>query len=313
MANYYAGVDIGGTKTAVGLFDERLEPLQIVTMPTQSSDGCKRLVERIGAAWRELLAAQGVTPEEVTAAGVASPGPLDLKAGRIVYIPTMGFRDEPLADLLQQELSLPVYLQNDTNAAALCESKVGGGSGCHTVVYVTVSTGIGCGIVVDGVIQDGHCDAAGELGHLCTQRNGRPCACGGKGCLEQYASGTSIAAIASERLGEPVDARTVFERARSGGTVERQVVQEAADHLGYALAAVYQILDPDVVVLGGSVTRDYDLLEQPLKAALTQYWQAIPGREPCLRVSAFDGEQVIRGAVWFAHEQHNGDKSDPRL
>lgn len=308
--NYYAGVDIGGTKTAVGLFDEKAEPLRLVTMPTCAQEGCLNLTRRIGEAWREILKQSGLSADQIMAAGVASPGPLDLKNGRIVYIPTMGFRDEPLVELLEQGLNLPVYLQNDTNAAALCEARVGGGKGCQSVVYITVSTGVGCGIVVDGHIQDGACDAAGELGHLCTERNGRPCACGKNGCLEQYASGTSIAAIASERLGKTVSAKQVFEAVRKGAPAETKVVEQAADHLGYAIAAVYQLLDPEVIVLGGSVTRDSDVLLPMVKAALDRYLQAVPGRVPRLTISPFDGEQVIRGAVWFARESQCDDKSN---
>ncbi len=310
MKQYYVGVDIGGTKTAVGLFDERLQPLVVHTIPTNPQDGCIRLVERIGAEWESIRQAHGIAPESVIAAGVASPGPLDLKTGRIVHIPTMGFRDEPLVQLLETRLQLPVYLQNDTNAAALCESRVGDGQGCDTVVYITISTGIGCGIVVNGEIQNGAHDAAGELGHMCTERNGRPCACGKNGCLELYASGTSIALIASERLGETVDARQVFERARAGGETEMTVITEAADHLGYALAAVYQLLDPDVIVLGGSVTKDYDLLKPLLQNALERYMQAVPNRVPRIAVSRFDGQQVIRGAVWFACEQYRAKQVD---
>lgn len=300
---YYAGVDIGGTKTAVGLFDEQLEPVCVHTIPTCAVDGCARLVQRIGEEWRSLLTEHRVTPEQVTAAGVASPGPLDFKTGRIVHIPTMGFRDEPLAELLEQQLCLPVYLQNDTNAAALCESRIGDGQGCDTVVYITVSTGIGCGVVINGKIQNGAHDAAGELGHLCTERGGRPCACGKNGCLELYASGTSIAKIASERLGEPVGAREVFQRARAGGQTEKAVIGEAVDHLAYAMSAVYQLLDPDVIVLGGSVTKDYDLLEPLLHEALSRYTQTVSSRSPRIAVSRFDGQQVIRGAVWYAYER----------
>ncbi len=309
MKQYYVGVDIGGTKTAVGLFDAQLEPIAVHTIKTNAQEGCARLVERIGQEWESLRQTYGIAPESVVAAGVASPGPLDLKTGRIVHIPTMGFRDEPLVQLLNERLQLPIYLQNDTNAAALCESRVGDGQGCNTVVYITISTGIGCGVVINGEIQNGAHDAAGELGHLCTERNGRPCACGKNGCLELYASGTSIAAIASERLGETVDARQVFERARAGSETEMTVIAEAADHLGYALAAVYQLLDPDVIVLGGSVTKDYDLLKPLLADALERYLQAVPNRTPRIAVSRFDGQQVIRGAVWFAREQHRAQFS----
>lgn len=300
---YYAGIDIGGTKTAVGLFDEGFASVAAETIPTCPETGCSVLVERIGATFRSLLEQQGLTLDEIRSVGVASPGPLDLKTGRIVHIPTMGFRDEPLRDLLEAELGLPVSLENDTNAAALCESVFGRGKECDLVAYVTVSTGVGCGLAYQKHIIDGNCYAAGELGHLCTERGGRPCACGGHGCLEQYASGTAIAAIASERLGERVDARQVFERARAGGAIESAVIAEAADHLGFGIAAVYQLLDPDIVVLGGSVTKDHDVLQPLLEDAVARYAQAIPGRDYRIEVSDFDGAQVLLGAAYYGFQQ----------
>lgn len=299
MELYHLGIDIGGTKTSVGIFDADFRTVKSVTMPTQPQEGCWTLVRRIGDAYRTLLRETGVKAQAIGSAGAASPGPLDLKKGTIVHIPTMGFRNEPLADYLREELGMPVALENDTNAAALCESVFGQGKDAPLVVYITVSTGVGCGIAYQQRIVDGAAFSAGELGHFKVVRGGRACPCGGSGCLEMYASGTAIAAIASERVGHTVDAKEVFARARNNENPFVGVVQEAADHLGYAIAGVYQLLDPDILVLGGSVTKDYDVLEPLLLAAIRRYTQEVPGRQYRLTVSQYGGEQVLLGAAYY--------------
>ena len=302
---YYIGIDIGGTKTAVALYDGNFNRVGGVEIPSAPEKGCRDLTVRVGEAAREILGCASAAADaggavKVDAIGVASPGPLDLKSGRIVYIPTMGFRDEPLVKMLEYELGMPVALENDTNAAALCESMLGQGKGAETVVYITVSTGIGCGIVHKREIVDGAGFSAGELGHFKVERGGRPCPCGGRGCLEAYSSGTSVARIASELYRKELNAKETYALARSGDLVARGIVDEAAGYLGYAIAAVYQILDPDIVILGGGVANDYDVFSGALLDAVNQYTQYIPGREIKIRASGFGGGQVALGAALYA-------------
>ena len=299
MEKLYAGIDIGGTKTSIGIFRRDLSAIDVVTIPTLPKSGCADLVERIYQQYIRMLQEHAVAPEQICALGVASPGPLDLKTGRIIHIPTMGFRDVPLRDMLQEKFSLPVYLQNDTNAAVLAEAIFGAGKGCDPVVYVTISTGVGAGLYINGGIVDGHHFAGGELGHMVVERGGRDCRCGSKGCLEMYSSGTSIARIATERFGRPMMAKEVFMLANAGDPIALHVVAEAADYLGFALAAMYQIVDPEIVVLGGSVTKDYDVLEPLLQKALVRYLEPVNGREPRVVVSSLDGLQVLLGAAYL--------------
>lgn len=222
----------------------------------------------------------------------------------------MGFADEPLTAMLEEALGLPVALENDTNAAALCESVFGQGRGGELVAYITISTGVGCGLVHGRRIVDGGAFAAGELGHFKVIRDGRPCSCGGRGCLEAYASGTAVARIASERYGRSMDAKEVYALARRGDPPASVVVREAAELLGYAVAAVYQLFDPDIVVLGGSVTRDFDVFSDVLLASAEAYIQPIPGRKVRLAVSEFDGDQVALGAAWYAADTRGLTKSE---
>ena len=305
MEKIIAAVDIGGTKTAVGLFTSDLTPLQKTTFPTEPARGCRDLVVRIRQNCLALLEQGGQSLEDVASVGVACPGPLDLKTGRIVHIPTMGFRDEPLRQYLEEAFGKPVALENDTNAAARAESRFGRGKGLSVVVYITVSTGVGCGIVIEGKILDGSRFAAGELGHLNAVPGGRPCGCGNKGCLEQYASGTAIAAICSECFGRQVSAKEAFALARAGDATALNVIGEAAGHLGRAIAALYQILDPDVVVLGGSVTKDFDVFGPLVRKAAEAFAEPVPGRRINVCLSGLGEDPTLLGVGVISEKPDN--------
>lgn len=302
---YCLGIDIGGTKTAVCIADEVLKPLKGETFPTNPQKGAEDLVERIVLAYQKLREELSVDKEQVLFAGVACPGPLDVKSGTIVHIATMGFRDVPIKAMLEKALNLPVFLENDANCAALSESVMGVGKGADPLVYVTISTGVGCGIIVDGKILSGAYSSAGEIGHLTVEPNGRECACGKRGCLELYSSGTAIANIATERIGTAISTKEVFDRVRSGDEAMLSIVEDAADKLGLALSSLEHLIDPKVIVLGGSVTKAYDVFGSSLVDALGRYTQPVNDRFFDIRISNFDGEQVILGALIYANQNYN--------
>ncbi len=293
---YCLGIDIGGTKTAIGLSDGAPIPQKTVVFPTQPEKGAEDLVRRIAEQSRALMKACGDVQADF--AGVACPGPLDVKTGRIIYIPTMGFSDVPIRQMLADALGMPVYLENDANCAALAEYGVGVAKGSDPLVYVTVSTGVGCGIVINGQILSGAFSSAGEIGHVTVDPDGRSCPCGKKGCLEAYASGTAIAREAG------LDTKEVFDRAREGDAAMLDIVKNAADRLGLALSSVYQLIDPQAIVLGGSVTRSYDVFAGLLADALIQYTEPIDGRDVGVRISEFDGDQGVIGAILYGQQQH---------
>ena len=295
-----AGIDIGGTKTAVGLFDGQLNILKTASFPT-AGHTCQQVANRCFEIVHSLCEELSTPYSKVSAVGVASPGPLDLAGGRVVHIPTLGWKDEPVLEFFEKAFSRPAALQNDANAAALAEYRAL--SITHgTVVYITVSTGVGAGIVINGKILDGCHSAAGELGHIKVVPNGRPCGCGGQGCLEAYASGTAIAAIAGEHLGRPISAREVFACARSGDADMAGVVSAAADYLGLAISHIYQIIDPKFIVLGGSVINDFDLLEDPIAEAVNRYTEPNSLRTVRIVKSRMDGMQGLIGAAYAARE-----------
>jgi glucokinase len=297
--DYCLGIDIGGTKTAVCIADLNGKIIETGKFPTEPQLGVNSLIEKIVDCYKILCLKSNVKSSQIRFAGVASPGPLDLKTGRIVHIATMGFVDVPIKDMLSKALELPVFLENDANCAALAESIVGAGKNAKSVVYVTISTGIGCGITIGRKILSGAFSSAGEVGHLTVVPNGKECPCGKKGCLELYASGTAIAKTASDLRNAPIETKDVFVKAKNGDSEMQEIIDAAADKLGLGLSHIIQVIDPDVIVLGGSVTKDYKLFAAQLYSALNRYVQPIKGREFNIKISQFDGEQVILGAVLF--------------
>ena len=288
----------------VALSDEELNIIDSVTFKTESALGAESLVERIKKNYSELLEKNKIGGEQVAFCGVASPGPLDVKTGVIIHISTMGFKNVPIRKMLSEALSLPVFLENDANCAAIAESKIGVARGMDPLVYVTISTGVGCGIVVNGKILSGNLSSAGEIGHVTVVPDGRPCPCGKRGCLELYSSGTAIARDGSVNKGKELSTREVFDLYRSGDSQIKETVNIAARNLGLALSHIYHIIDPAVVVLGGSVTKAYDCFKEPLIKALEEYTQPIENRSFDIRISSFDGEQVVMGALIYGKEEY---------
>jgi glucokinase len=274
MSGIVLAIDIGGTKLAAGIVEPGGGILARREVPTRAAEGVEAVLRRIVALGAELLASGNAEP--VTGVGVASPGPLDRSAGVVLSPPNMpGWDRVPLVSRLENAFRRPIVLDNDANAAALAEFRYGAGRGARSMVYFTVSTGIGGGIVLDGKLQHGVGDAAGEFGHMTVLPDGPPCPCGNRGCLETLASGPAIARAARERLSEPGPSRLrdvpdftaadVARYAEEGDRVAREVWDRAVRFLAQGVATVVTILAPERVVLGGGVTEAGELLFAPLR------------------------------------------------
>jgi glucokinase len=280
------GVDIGGTNLCVGLVPwEGGEPLALRRLPTHAAGGGEavvgRVVEMIRSSMAEVLGSTGAPPEAVAGVGIGSPGPLDRSTGVVITTPNLGWRNFPLRDLVTDRIQLPATLDNDANCATYGEWWLGAGQGVDTLVGMTLGTGIGGGIILNGEIFHGVSDAAGEIGHMTINFAGRRCKCGNYGCLEAYASGPNIAARAVEGIeagaasllvemveGE-LDALTaahVSEAALAGDVYAHEVILETAKLLGVGVANIINALNPGAVVIAGGVTRAGDLLFEPIRA-----------------------------------------------
>lgn len=283
---WVVGVDIGGTNLVVGLVPaEGGPPEALRTRATDAARGADAAVADVvrmaESAIEETLDLHGGEREDVVGVGIGCPGPLDLESGTVVVSPNLGWRDYPIRDGIADALGLPGTLDNDANCATYGEWWLGAGRGARVLVGVTLGTGIGGGIMLDGRLVHGVAGSAGELGHMTIDLTGRRCACGNYGCLEAYASGPNIAARAREGLdpgcdsailelagGEPerITALTVYEALVAGDEYAREVMLETAKFLGAGVANLVNVLNPDRVVLVGGVTRAGEHLFAPLRA-----------------------------------------------
>lgn len=243
------GIDLGGTKIAVGVWvSDRLVYKQIYPTPRE---GGQKVVLAMAEAAREALKEGG---QEVDTVGVGTPGPLDFEHGVVKFAPNIPFFNNfPLRSRLEELLGMSVVLENDANAAALGEHYQGAARGASSSLYVTVSTGIGGGLVIGGKVWRGHNGQGGEVGHVTVLPGGPVCGCGLDGCLEAVASGVAIARDGRYAYKEELDTLEVFRRWQSGEAKATRIVEQAARYLGTGLASLQKALDPEVIVLGGGV------------------------------------------------------------
>lgn len=322
---WIVGVDLGGTNIVVGLLPiEGGEVLGLRSMPTDSGRGAKFVVDRINAmveqAIAEVLASEGGTRDQIAGVGIGSPGPLDRRTGTVINTPNLGWRNFPLRDLISNAVHLPATLDNDANCATYGEWWLGAGRGTRALVGLTLGTGIGGGIVLGGEIFHGCSDVAGEIGHMTIDSNGRRCKCGNYGCLEQYASGPAIALRAVEGIEagaesvleemvngrlEDVTAATVYEATVQGDAYATEVMKDTAKFLGAGVASIINILNPEMVVIAGGVTRAGDTLFEPLRAEVRR--RAFKSAQECCRIVSAElpgTAGVVGAAAVFKRETY---------
>lgn len=307
-------VDLGGTYLRAALADGEGRVFAKRRVKTLAHEGRDAVLERIFALLGELEAEAGGSV--VAAIGIGAPGPLDSVAGIVKRAPTLpGWTDVPLAGIVEERVGVPVVLVNDANAAALGELAHGAGRGAGHLVYLTVSTGIGGGVVVAGEILEGWRGAAGEVGHIVVEPGGPVCPCGGRGHLEAVASGTAIARQAREAVaageetmissmadGDPenVTAKLVYEAALRGDRLGAGLLAAAGGWVGHALVSLVHLFDPEVIVLGGGVTGAGDLFWGPLREVLREDVSPAFGEGLRLEKSTLGDDAGLYGAAALA-------------
>lgn len=305
------GIDIGGTKIAGALVDASGHIIKENRVPTPAEDP-NALVDAVVSLIKEL--AEG---EEVLGAGVAAAGFIDAEQSNIIYAPNLSWRNEPFKAKLEAQLSIPVIIENDANAAGWAEYRYGAGRGYKHMVMLTIGTGVGGAVITDSKMLRGGFGIAGELGHLRVVPDGLPCGCGQNGCLESYGSGTALLKAARELAasGEPLGQRLRELEAQAGQLSGQevyqailesdqgalQVLRQLGDWLGQAVASLTAVLDPEIVVIGGGVSAAGDLLLDPIRSA---YQRCLPARgfRPELVISAaeFVNDAGVVGAADLA-------------
>ena len=265
MSNkYVVGVDLGGTKICTALVN-KLDGSVVkeVTVPTEANKGEDVVMDKILGTIEGVI--EGINIDEIQSIGIGSPGPLDVEKGLIVYTPNLPFKNFNIVKPIIDKYNLPTYLDNDANVATLGEFLFGAGKGSKNMVFITVSTGIGGGAILNGSLFRGSTSNALELGHATVMKGGPRCGCGNTGCSEAVSSGTSITKRAREAVEskaetslknyEEVTTREVFLEAERGDKVSQDILNEALSYLGITVANIANILDPDKIVIGGGVSQ----------------------------------------------------------
>ncbi|MGE5673230.1 MAG: ROK family protein [Mycobacterium leprae] len=297
MMQIAGSVDFGGTKLMVGLVNQRGEVLARDTVPTPRDGGPAVVAETAAGLLRGLAQRQGVALDQLVGVGATVPGLADSRAGILRYAPAHGWRDVPFAQMLVDRLQLPVRIANDVNACALAEQRFGAGRGVANLLWLTISTGIGGGLVLNGQMYEGSGGVAGEVGHLVVEEGGPQCGCGHHGCLEAVAAGPAIARRARD-LGLSVDdAREVAVAARNGDPVAVQVMIDTATYLGRAIAFCWNLLDPDMVVLGGGVAQSLELMLPVILTVMQERTILLPERPPRIAKTELGYEAALIGAA----------------
>ena len=279
MKKYCFGIDVGGTTVKMGLFTTEGELLDKWEIPTRKEDGGAYILNDVAASVEAKLAEKNIAKEDVAGAGIGVPGPT-LDTGYVSICVNLGWKDKNPANELSELLSIPLKAGNDANVAALGEMWKGGGEGYLDVVLLTLGTGVGGGIIINGEIAPSHRGVGGELGHITVNPDEEAtCNCGNHGCLEQYASATGVVRIAKKLLAaskeesslrtlETVTAKDVFDAAKAGDHLAVEAVEVLGKYLGLVVANVALTVDPDVFVIGGGVSK----AGQVLIDVITKYY-----------------------------------------
>lgn len=271
MKKYGFGIDVGGTTVKVGFFETSGKLLDKWEIKTNTANGGEAILPDIANAIEEKLSKEGIAKDEVQGVGIGVPGPV-LSSGVVTICVNLGWKNVDVAGTLSKLTGLEVKVGNDANVAALGEMWQGGAKGSRDVVMVTLGTGVGGGIIVDGKMVAGATGAGGEIGHLVVDpQEEEACNCGQHGCLEQYTSATGVVRMAKRKLAAVTDetslrkfenltAKDVFDEAKAGDKVALEIVEDVCNILGTTLGKIACVVNPEVIVIGGGVSRAGQIL-----------------------------------------------------
>ncbi len=312
---YVIGVDLGGTKIYTALAGDDGRILAELKIPTGAEKGLQDVVDGIVDSVERVQKNAAAVPGAVSTLALGAPGPLDTKRGIIHYAPNLRWRNVPIRQILEERIGIPVLLDNDANLAALGEHVFGAGRGVTNMVYITVSTGVGGGLILGGKLYRGFTDGAGEIGHMTILPYGPLCSCGNRGCLEAVASGTAIAREARELVargagqvilaaaeGNPgkINAAVVASAALGGDSEAVSIITGAAGSLGIGIANILNLLNPSLVVLGGGVMETGELIWEEVKKEVRN--RALEAARDVARLvpAELGGRAGVMGAIALA-------------
>ncbi len=311
----YVGIDLGGTNIAAGLCDEHGKILYTESLPTHKERDWTLIVADMAALAKSVVKKSGHDMGDVAAVGIGCPGSIDKKSGTVVYSNNIVMHNATVAEEFKKHVDLPVYLENDANAAALGEYAIYG-DGVKSFVFFTLGTGVGGGIILDGKVWSGFNGAGGEIGHQSLVFNGEPCTCGRRGCLEAYASVTALIRQTKEAMAEhpesmmnswekrkgKVSGRTAFDCARLGDAAAIAVRDRYIEYVAEGICSIVNVLQPEVVAIGGGISREGDALLEPIKKYFetNDYNRYMPKTD--IRIARLFGDAGIVGAAMTAKQ-----------
>lgn len=279
---YYVGIDLGGTNIAVGVVDENYQIIARSKLKTNAIRPADPICDDMEKAVGLALASVELTMADVEWVGIGTPGTVNPKTGCIGYANNLDFHDVPMKDMMEQRLKTKVFVENDANAAAYGEAVAGAAQQVCNIIAVTLGTGIGGGIIINGKLCSGLNGKGGELGHMGIVAGGRRCTCGRSGCVEAYASATGLINLTKEAMEGPqggklreiaqkdgkVSGRTAFDAMRAGDAAGEAVVNEYVEYLAYGLVNYINIFAPEMIVLGGGISKEGEPFLEKLRSAM---------------------------------------------
>ncbi len=308
---YYIGIDLGGTNIAAGVVSSEYKILAKASVPTKRPRSCREICGDMARLARGVASEAGITLDDVEYIGVGAPGMIDSERGVAEYSNNLDFYNEPIADYIREAVNRPVYVENDANAAALGEFAAGAAKGRSSAVCITLGTGVGGGIIIDGKIYSGFNFAGAELGHMVIEVDGAQCTCGRKGCFEAYSSATGLIRMTKEAMdahpeskmhemvGDHVSGRLAFNAMRAGDAAAKGVVDKYIKYLAAGIANVINIFQPEVLCIGGGVCNEGDALMLPLREAVREevYTKRSPKNTEIVRAQLGNEAGIIGAAL----------------
>lgn len=307
---YYIGIDLGGTNIAAGLLDENGKIHCKTSVPTLKERHWSEIVRDMALLAERIMAESGLTLDEVKAIGIGCPGSIDKAKGMVVYSNNIVMHNVPVAEEFRKYIDLPVFLENDANAAALGEYTTCG-EGVDSFVFLTLGTGVGGGIILNGKVWSGFNGAGAEIGHQTLVFGGKACTCGRKGCLEAYASVTALIEQTKEAMSahpesmmnewarerERITGRTAFECAKLGDRVAITVRDRYIEYVAEGICSIVNVLQPEILAIGGGISREGDVLLNPIKAYFAENDYNKHMKKTDIRIARLFGDAGIVGAA----------------
>ena len=315
MTGIFVGVDLGGTNVKIGCFDRELKLIAKTSVATKADMGPEAVVDKIGETSGKLLAENGLSAEVIEAIGIGAPGPANYAEGIVTRATNMPkFKNTPLRDMVAQKLGKPVVLENDANAACWGEYVLGAGKDIEDMVFFTLGTGIGGGVVVNGELVKGCSGNAAELGHIIIYPNGRGCNCGQRGCVEAYASASSTAARATEavRAGErsslkrvleekgQISCKDVYEHLAAGDKLAKKITDETAEALAIVCVNILHTTEPERIVFSGGMIAAGDVLLEGIRYFFKKHIWTLKAESPQICFATLGEDAGIIGAAALA-------------